>query len=363
MKRKCVVTVIESLSETSMPLNEFVLYRHKHAFPYRQILIVCSNNTPQGLRIPDQIEVKYVGRNILRMRSALKELKYQCRMRKEYIVFHLHAYRSSMIFFASSVGLGLKSRTVFTIHSTFQNRNLKYRVLCSLCALLSNKVYCVSGAAYLGFSRIIKRLKGSNVGTITNGVDVDRIDHILKDCGRDDHKEKRIVCVGRLIPIKNQQFLIRLLPLLPDVRLILIGKGPSKHLLEKLACQMNVNDRVTFTGLITREEVYSHLMSCDVYVSASIVEGMPISVLEAMSIGLYPILSDIPSHKEIMDKCGLSPLPLRTEMWIESISQFFKIKKDDKRVLMSKITQIIRESYSLTAMHQAYDDVYDQLLS
>ena len=67
---KVVITILDSITETSMPFNEFVLWRANHFKDERQVLIICNN---QGylpkVDIPDNLEIKYIGNNPLKWRK------------------------------------------------------------------------------------------------------------------------------------------------------------------------------------------------------------------------------------------------------------------------------------------------------
>lgn len=361
-KKFCLVTVVESIAITSMPLNEFVLYKCQFSQTYRQILIVCSKELTCEDLLPSQVEVKLVGRNVKQMRSYLHEIVQSCKDNHESLVVHLHAPRSAFFFHMSSIGMNLRKKTVFTVHSTYKGRNLKYRFFSSLIALLSNYVVCVSHAALNGYSPIIKAIKGKRMIVILNGVDIDRINSVIPNSEVLFPNLKKMICVGRLIPIKNQQFLIRLLPSLPEMELILVGQGQDDAFLKDLSNQLHVANRVKFCGLLRRENVFKILSECGIYVSASKVEGLPISVLEAMAVGVYPIISMIPSHMDISAVCdNVTILPLDSSIWIRAINRFLQTTSEERENISVGLKSDARRNFSLEKMHQSYNQIYELL--
>lgn len=359
----CVLTVVDSVSATSMPVNEFVLFRQRIGAKCRQVLVVASFSSPNNVVIPKEIEVFMVGLNFGMMRRALCRTKKECKDNDEHLVCHLHGQKSAALFYFASVGLGLRSKTLYTIHSTYSSRNLSYRLSSCLCVLLAKKANCVSHSAFTQYNKIVKRIKGSNFSAIPNGVDVHRVEVALQNVSNRSLNNNSLVCVGRIIPIKNQSYLINLLKLLPkETKLMLIGLQDEGYNMVALAKENGMEDRVCFSGLIPREEVFRRICDSGIYVSASTVEGLPVSVLEAMSIGLIPVLSAIGPHQEIADTCELDiTLPLDAKSWAERIIEIQQLDDDVAKKQRSDIVQKIRDLYSLEAMHEQYNVIYEQL--
>ena len=102
------------------------------------------------------------------------------------------------------------------------------------------------------------------------------------------------VTVGSLIPRKNVKFLIEAFDSCKENKGSLVVVGDGK-LIEELK-SLNVSG-VHFVGSVNN--VADYLAASDYFVSSSLSEGLPNTVLEALSAGLPSILSDIPSHIEI----------------------------------------------------------------
>ncbi len=130
-------------------------------------------------------------------------------------------------------------------------------------------------------------------------------------CEKDDYLrntyapgEKDFLCtfVGELSGRKNQIFLIRAAKRLYEegipIRLLLIGEGAGREALEAEAKKLCIDDRVYMPG--SRDQIYSYLAVTDLYVSASMSEGLPFNVMEAMACGLPMLLSDVKGHRDLM---------------------------------------------------------------
>lgn len=101
---------------------------------------------------------------------------------------------------------------------------------------------------------------------------------------------------GTLIPLKNQEFLIRLLPQIrktvPNTHLMLLGRGEPDYLnhLRGIASECGVTDSVLFCGGIMN--VSKFLSAMDVFAFPSLREGTPLALIEAQANGLPCIISD-----------------------------------------------------------------------
>lgn len=361
-KKICLVTVVDTISATSMPVNEFVLYREKKGYMYRQVMIVCSNEGDDKVKIPENINTSFVGDSKRELRERLKLLKKECELKGESMVCHLHGQKSAIAFFIASRGLCLRKHTLYTVHSTYSSRDFKYKLSSCICSLLANYANCVSDAAYREYSQIVRFIKNKRMFAIKNGVDVERIQEATAQLP--NHSEvadmQKMVCVGRMIPIKNQQFLVRLLKNLPNTELILIGKEDEK--IVALAKEEGVENRVTITGLIPRDEVFRRLNECGIYVSASLVEGMPVSVLEAMTLGLVPVLSNISPHEEVASDCKLNCTnPLIEEVWIKAILKQQSLIIEEQKRMSIYIKNSVIQNFSLERMHEHYDAIYQTI--
>ncbi|MET7969701.1 glycosyltransferase family 4 protein [Micromonospora sp. NPDC005305] len=112
-----------------------------------------------------------------------------------------------------------------------------------------------------------------------------------------------VVCVSRLVPRKGQDMLIRAMPEIrrrvPDAALLVVGGGPYRAPLEKLARQTGVERDVVFTGSVPSAELPAHYAAGDVYAMPCRtrnrgldVEGLGIVYLEASATGLPVVAGD-----------------------------------------------------------------------
>jgi 1,2-diacylglycerol 3-alpha-glucosyltransferase len=138
----------------------------------------------------------------------------------------------------------------------------------------------------------------SHIEVVPNGVDL-RPFHQAKPLSRADlgfsDQDVLLVYAGRLAPEKNLEFLIRsfagVSQVFPNVHLIIIGGGQKEHVeeIKLLPNDLGIPDRVRFMGMIPYDRIPSYLATCDAFVTASVTEVHPFSVIEGMASGL-PVL-------------------------------------------------------------------------
>lgn len=92
--------------------------------------------------------------------------------------------------------------------------------------------------------------------------------------------------------------LLRVLPQLPDYRLLVIGDGHERAALERLSAAEGIADRVRFLGYKPNASRYLPLY--DLYALPSRSEGFPLALLEAAAHGMAVVCSDIPVFKELV---------------------------------------------------------------
>ncbi|WP_025617224.1 glycosyltransferase family 4 protein [Salinispora cortesiana] len=156
--------------------------------------------------------------------------------------------------------------------------------------------------------RLDRTLRGvTELRRLAPGVDLDtyhpavRGDSVRARLGLVDRPV--VVCVSRLVPRKGQDALIRALPEIrrrvPDAALLIVGGGPYRNGLGKLARQVGVERDVVFTGTVPAAELPAHYAAGDVYAMPCRtrnrgldVEGLGIVYLEASATGLPVVAGD-----------------------------------------------------------------------
>ena len=137
-----------------------------------------------------------------------------------------------------------------------------------------------------------------------------------------------LVFVGELSKRKNQIFLVKAMKRLEGYTLTLVGDGDGREEIEKFVSQNGLSDRVFITGFT--KQAYEYMKGCDIYVSASTIEGLPFNIMEAMYLG-KPIVAS-----NIKGQCDLLPS-----------SSLYEYNNEDEYVALVKKTEIRDVSYDV----------------
>jgi len=136
------------------------------------------------------------------------------------------------------------------------------------------------------------------IEVVPNGVDLTRF-HQAKPLSRSDfgfsNDDILLVYAGRIAPEKNLELLLQafagVTQIIPNVHLLIVGGGQKEHMDDvlPLPAELGIKDRVQFAGMIPYDRLPSYLAMCDIFVTPSVTEVHPLSVIEAMGTGL-PIM-------------------------------------------------------------------------
>lgn len=164
--------------------------------------------------------------------------------------------------------------------------------------------------------------------------------------------------VGSLSEIKNQEFLISLMPDLlkkdPSLRLLLVGNGPMKDDLKNLTKELNVEKQVIFYG--NSDKVNELLMAADIFLFPSLREGLGIAAIEAQAAGLVTLLSKgVPADTGLSENAKF--IDLDKDKWIRQILD----NKDMPR--LNNIDQIRKEGYDIKESADKLSHIYNNLVS
>lgn len=115
-----------------------------------------------------------------------------------------------------------------------------------------------------------------------------------------------LLYVGEISDRKNQIFLVKAMEGLENYTLTLVGDGDGRKEIEGYVSSHGLKERVFITGFT--KQAYEYISGCDIYVSASKIEGLPFNIMEAMYLGKPIVASDIKGQNDLLPSKCLYPL-------------------------------------------------------
>ena len=175
-----------------------------------------------------------------------------------------------------------------------------------------------------------------------------------------------ITIVSRLVSHKNIEKIIKAISDLnsPLINLNIIGDGPELNQLQKISLESNNKDNIIFHGKLNRDDINHIFLKSDIYIQASNYEGLPHSLLEAMSYGIPVLCTPVGECKEILgneDRGYILDLPVSKNNIKSKISEIISEKNiANKKGERGK--DFINEKYNLTNSFNLYKNLFTRLL-
>ena len=138
-------------------------------------------------------------------------------------------------------------------------------------------------------------------------------------------EEKVIGMIGRLFPLKGQEYLLTsfssLVKEFPDIKLVFVGNGILREKLENMAKEYGIEKKVIFTGLISPEKIPEYVSAMDIVAHTSLREGVPKAVAQGLAGGKPVVVFNVDGAKEIVinGETGFLIEPKKVEQLTEKI--------------------------------------------
>jgi glycosyltransferase involved in cell wall biosynthesis len=211
----------------------------------------------------------------------------------------------------------------------------------------------------------------SRIRVIINGVDVDRLRPVSDVAALRRELDLPdgapiIGSIGRLEPVKNYQLALRAFALLSAETgarspvLVLVGDGSEREMLQQLATSLGIAQRVRFLGW--HDEVERVYGAFDLFTMSSRSEGTSVSLLEAMSSGLCPVVTDVGGNRAVLGP-ELASLLVPSED-AAALAAGWKVQLSDpdrRRDFGRRARARVENEFSLRRMVENHVTMYRQL--
>ena len=181
-----------------------------------------------------------------------------------------------------------------------------------------------------------------------------------------------VLAVGRMVSKKGFVYLVEAMPKviekIPEVKLILVGDGGERNLLEKKVKEFGIERNVIFAGTISYKELSKYYNLADIFIMPSIkdekgnIDASPVALMEAMMTGLPVVASRFSGNTDFV-KSGKTGYLVREKDSFgiaNSILRFFE--KDRYNMTKETVRKIAQESFSVSYSAKKYVSFFREVL-
>jgi len=171
-----------------------------------------------------------------------------------------------------------------------------------------------------------------------------------------------ILTVARLDKLKGHKYLIDAASMVPEAIFLLAGDGPERANFENQARELNITERIVFLG--QRDDIPELLDVCDLFVLPSLLEGLPLSILEAMAASRPVLASDIEGIDEILinGQNGFLVPPANARALAKQINLVLSDKQLLERISASG-RECVTKKFSIEKMVAGVTEIYEDILT
>ncbi|MFW6457094.1 MAG: glycosyltransferase family 4 protein [Planctomycetota bacterium] len=269
--------------------------------------------------------------------------------------------------------------TIHTVHGLPFHRNLSHLSNAAFIsgewagAHCSDAIICVADA-------MTEQALNAGVGspdqytTIHSGMEVEKFlaaDHHRKDARKALGFEPDDIVIGkiaRLFPLKGHKYLLEAAPKIidrcPHVKLLFVGNGVLRETLETRARELRIRDRIVFAGLVDPSRIPHMIGAMDILVHASLREGLPRAIVQAL-LGGRPVVSyDVDGAPEVVidDVTGHLVPPRSVQKLAEAVIGLVK-NPEHARAMGREGQRRFTHQFRASTMVQKIQEVYRQQLA
>lgn len=360
-----ILYIISTLEKTG-PVNVlFDIIQNIDRNKFEPVILTLSKEKKNSIKSKfENLNVEIHSMNLQGVNGYLNSFKIKSVVQKiKPNIIHTHCFRSTLF---TAIYLR-KMNTITTIHCDYDS---DYRMTygntigCIMSKLmdfsLKNIKKRIACSEYL--SQIINSKKKFNVEFVNNGIDTEiyhpiEDKHIIRKKLNLPVDKKIFIWVGCLTERKNPLFLAKMIKEISfkNCFFIFCGDGPLKQELENTISNFN---NVLLTGNI--DNIQEYLQASDYYISTSLSEGLPLSVLEGMACGLPVLLSNIEQHiiwfKNNIDIGSHYILDDNFSFILE----FDKLINKNYSQIKKNTRLLVQNSFNTTDMSNNYEQVYKE---
>jgi glycosyltransferase involved in cell wall biosynthesis len=364
-----ILFLLSTLDRTG-PVNltyDIIKHLPKNEF---EVIILTLSPESNTSRKPDFEALQGVSVHSLNL-SRLKGIFNACKLVKDFCIknepdaIHSEGFRSDII----AARLLNNYPRCYHIHNyPYEDYVMLYGVKGYLMAFihlwcLRNQHTLVACSDYI--AQKLTRHVNTKVEVVQNGTEeaYERLDNaqlfVLRDKLNIKYGDRVFLVAGSLIKRKNPLLIIRAFMELgrSDVVLIILGNGP---LMNECARLKGSNERLHLVGHVNNVSAFMQIS--DYYISASLSEGLPTAVLEALNHGLPVLLSDIPQHAEILKDFPDAGMLFKSNHGQDLKRKITELLDAPYKDMRRAAIQSIRQNFNSQRMSGDFQAIYKEII-
>jgi glycosyltransferase involved in cell wall biosynthesis len=357
-----ILQLVKPMRQEGFEIEILVLYRRNGTMPLIHPLVErAKRNALKAEQLDDT--AKFSPGAILNIAERLRGGHFS--------LIHTHGYKTDFFGGLAAKLAGVRGVATVHLHTETSCRLRLYKIIDLFALRFFPKVIAVS--EHLRQELISRGLSKEKVVTIHAAIDLEAFlggvphnDRNLRDIlniGNDQHV---ISIVGRLTPQKGHGYFLkgakRILEALPQTRFLVIGDGPLRMELEKLAISSGIDRAVSFLGY--QEDIAAFMRVSDVVAMPSVKEGLPVVLLEALALARPVVGTQVGGIPEVIEhgKTGFLVPPKDSEGLAEAIIWALK-NPDEAARLGERGRELISREFNVETMARKTAAVYTEVLS
>lgn len=367
IKQINVLQVINSLHAggAEVLLKNLILQVKKNNKKYKDFNIEAAILYPEDL-FKEEIEkagivvwelglrFKYDLRGVIKLISLIKRGKYN--------IVHVHLFPANFFGSLASLFLPKNIKFIFSEHNVY-NRRRSFKIFKILDRFIYGGYYriiCVSKQVQVALIEWLPKLKRKCV-VISNAVSVPDLSNWSTI------KEYDILFVGRLTKAKGVDILFRAIKILKEkyqmgIKAAVAGEGYLEEELKELVKELGIGEEVEFLGV--RRDIERLMKSAKIFVLPSRWEGLPLTILEAMSSGVGIIAARVGGIPEVIEhkKEGILISPEDPEALAKAVAELLKDGELRAKLGINAYKKV-KEKYSIEVYTKNILEFYKSLIN
>ncbi len=316
---------------------------------FERIDVICLRKGVYNL--PSHVHVHSLGKEEgeNRIKYSIRFYRYFAdvflRVKVDYVFFHMGAIYNILAF-----PFFVLRRLFGTTFIWWKTHGKVGSIMDTMALACTDKVVTAGGKSF--------SIVSAKVRVVGHAIDL----NLFTDRKNDHRRDKRLLMVGRIVPIKKIEVALRAcerLKDIPDLELILVGgadKQEYQEQLKGLIVEKGIGTVVSFLGPRTHTEVTKEYERSYILIHPAYEAGFDKVVLEAMATGVIPLTS-IPSFKPILAPLGLFVEAEDDAGYAIAIRRIMSMGEDEHSLLRRSLRVIVEKDHSLSTISARIFDI------